>query len=190
MNRRTIIIAVLAMSTWQLPFSAGAQPTTVLDSLERASVRALAWFKSLAAPIGEIVAAEERNQLLDALSDLSKDLYSIEQDKQVFIQLLKRDRLDQQTIYARTAKLMTSIENARKSLRRVGPLLRQRYQIGGVEVEGLLSEAAVARKIWVSELYGAPYNPVLRQASIAEGERALKALHDANVELSKLITKL
>lgn len=190
MKRRELILAICSMSASLMLFDARAQPATVLDSLEKASVRALAWFKSLATPIGEIVAAEERNQLLDALSDLSKALYSIEQDKQVFIQLLKRDILDQQAIYSRTAKLMTSIEDARQSLKKVGPLLRQRYQIGGVEVEELLSEAAISRKIWVSELYGSPYDSARRQASIAEGERALRALHNANVELSKLITKL
>ena len=50
--------------------------------------------RAMAAPLTEIVTAEERTQLLEALSDLSMDLYAIEQDKLVFIQLLKRDKLD------------------------------------------------------------------------------------------------
>ncbi|MDQ3775746.1 MAG: hypothetical protein M3461_16050 [Pseudomonadota bacterium] len=173
MKRRNVIGPVCLLLTFLSTSNASAQSSTVLGSLEKASIRALAWFKALGAPIAEIVAAEERTQLLEALSDLSKDLYAIEQDKQVFIQLLKRDTLDQDAIYSRTGKLMTSIDKARQSLRRLGPILRQRYQVGGAEVEALLSDAAIARKIWVAELYGAPRDSIRRQALIAEGERAL-----------------
>ncbi|MET0859058.1 MAG: hypothetical protein ABWY27_20090 [Telluria sp.] len=190
MNFRKRMATICLISLWFCSTHSTAQPASTLDALESASVRALVWFKSLAAPIGEIVAAEKRTQLLEALSDLSKDLYAIEQDKQVFVQLLKREKMDQQAIVTRTEKLMTSIDNARASLARVGPLLRQQHRIGGVQVETLLSNAAIDRKMWVSDLYGAPADPIKRQKTIAEGERALKALHDANVELSVLITKL
>jgi hypothetical protein len=144
----------------------------------------------MSTPLAEIVAAEERTQLLESLSDLSKDLYAIEQDKLVFLQLLKRDALDRDAIYSRTARLRNSIDRARVSLRKVGPLLRQKYKAGGVEVEALLSDAAIARKIWVDELYGAPDNTSQRQAVIGDAEKALAALREANLELSKLITKL
>lgn len=190
MKFRKLIATICLISLWHFVTNAGAQPASNLDSLEKASVQALNWFKSLAAPIGEIVAAEKRNQLLDALSDLSKDLYAIEQDKRVFIQLLKREKVDAQAISSRTSKLMSSIDSARGSLQRVGPLLRQQHQVGGVQVESLLSDAAIDRKMWVSDLNGAPADPIKRQKSIVEGERALKALHEANVELALLITKL
>jgi hypothetical protein len=192
MKRRNVIVSICLLLTFLSASSASAQSPTVLGSLEKASVRALAWFKTLTVPIAEIVEAEERTQLLEALSDLSKDLYAIEQDKQVFLQLLKRDLLDREAIYKRTGMLITNIDKARQSLRKLGPILRQKYQVGGAEVEALLSDAAIARKIWVAELYGerTPEDRARRQALIEEGERALKALHEANVELSKLITKL
>jgi hypothetical protein len=194
MNRRFALSAVGCLSVgailFPLHFALAAEATTELEILEKASIRALEWFRAMAAPLTEIVTAEERTQLLEALSDLSKDLYAIEQDKLVFIQLLKRDKLDKKAITSRTSNLMQSIENARQSLQKVGPLLRQRYQLGGVEVEALLSEAAIKRKIWVNQLYDAPDDIAQRQDVIAEGEKALAALREANTELAKLIARL
>ncbi|MER2512335.1 MAG: hypothetical protein ABTQ25_07950 [Nitrosomonas ureae] len=184
------LVRVVLLVCFLLPNISTAQESPVFDNLERGSIRALEWFQALTAPITAIVEAEKRTQLLEALSELSKDLYAIEQDKLVFIQLLKREELDQPTIYRRTSMLMEDIDKTRRSLKKVGPLLRLKYQLGGAEVETLLSEAAVTRKIWVNQFYEEPEDLSQRQDLIAEGEAALKALREASLELSKLITRL
>lgn len=187
MNSRRLLLATLP--SLFLTGLAASQPVA-LDSLEKASIRLLEWFKALGGSLDAIVAMERKSQLVGALSDFSDDLYAIELDKAALIQLLKRDRLNRQYIYQRTGELMSSIERARQSLRKVGPMLRLQYASGGIEVEKLLSDAALARKVWVSELYeGGPAIPN-REAAVAEGERALTALQLANAELAKLLSKL
>ena len=167
-----------------------AQDNPIFDDLKKASIAATEWFQAIAVPITAIVEAEKRRQLREVLSELSIYLYSIEHDKLMFIELLKRDKLDKNAIYKSTSLLQMNIDNARKSLKKVGPLLRFEYQHGGDKVEALLSEAAVTRKIWINQLYDMPDDFLQRQEVIAEGEEALKALRNANLELSKLITKL
>lgn len=187
MNRRLLI--VLASSVLVPCWPANGQPSA-LDALERASMRLLEWFRSLAIPLDAIVATERRAQLFNALNAFSDDLYSIEIDKSALIQLLKRDRLNKEYIYARTGELMRSITRSRETLRTVGPLLRSQHALGGDEIEVLLFEAAAARKVWVAELYAAGPEIPNRFAAVAEGERALNALRAANAELAKLLTRL
>jgi hypothetical protein len=190
MRRRRLLVLASACCAAATAGVSRAQQPAVLDTLQKASVAALSWFRSLMEPISLLVAAEERNQLLESLSQLSIDLYAIEQDKQVLVQLLKRNLVDQAALSMRAERLRVSIERARDSLRRLGPLLRLRYKDGGEQVDALLADAAVARKYWVEQYFFVPLDSSRRQNAIAEGEQAISALRAANVELAKLIQRL
>ena len=90
MTRRTALCFIAGIPLAARLNAPRAQQPATLDALQQASVKALGWFKSLMEPISQIVAIEERNQLRNALLDLSKDLYGIEQDKALYLKALQR----------------------------------------------------------------------------------------------------
>lgn len=162
----------------------------IIDQVRIGANAALQWFQELRRPLDQIVAAEKRDQLMEHMSQLSVNLFAIEQDKALLLRLLARPQVDRNQVANNLSRLNQNLGAARATLRRIGPLLRQEHRAGGVGVEAALSDAIVARKGWVEEAQGLLNNPARRASLIKEGTSTLKALRAANVELSRLLTRL
>lgn len=188
-TRRSVVVALSACVA-AVPLSARAAEEIALDALEKASLLAVSWFKSLGAAMQGLVATEERSQLRRQLGALSKELYGIELAKLAFLEQLKRERLSDADIQATSRDLLNSVESTRAALRKTAPILRQQYAAGGEGVEKLLSQA-VTGKAWLFDTHAITTSTAdQRRDVIQQGERAVAALREANVQLALLIPKL
>ena len=187
MKRRSVLIWLTALNLAN-PAIVRADPT--MDALQQASVAALQWFKVLMVSIKDIVETQKRNQLREAFADLGNAMYAVEKDKELLLSLIVREPADFMAIRGIGDRLTRNIEKIRQELLRVGPLLRQQYASQGVKVEQLLSEAMMARKMWVGDLSQMDIDRARKDDLIVQGKAAIKALREAHVALSELITRI
>lgn len=187
-NTFLVLISVIWMSC--VPVM--AQAVDEIDATRQASDGVFAWFKSLQAHAADLVDSAERHQLIQKLKDLRKDLYDLEQDKNFFLDELARNQLDHYQLNRAVNDFNKSILTVRAGVRDVGLSLREQFQKGGLEVERVLRSAVSNRKGWVERFRvsistGSPIDP---GSHILEGRKAVEALRNASVELTKLIAKL
>lgn len=188
---RSVCIVLLSV-IWMNCGSVSAQPIDEIDATRKASDGIFAWFKALQGHAADLADSAERHQLIQKLKDLRKDLYDLEQDKSFFLEELSRDQLDHYQLNRAVDDFNESIRSARNGVREVGLSLRERFRDGGLEVEGALQHAVSDRKGWVTKFQqsissGAPIDPT---SHIEEGWKAVRALRNASVELTKLITTI
>lgn len=162
--------------------------------LEQAADKILSWFSSLASKAGQIGAEAERGYLIDRLTDLNRELYLLETDKEYLVRdALSRTPVNAHEVGRVTSELQGRILAVRSSLRDIGAKLSREHAAGGFEVDLLLRDALQDRKNFVVRLQDTlPSVPDPQSLSRfrAEGEGAVMALRMARHATGELIAKL
>ena len=172
--------------------AAGAGPVESIDALQKASLGMFVWFQELLASAEQLVDQENRRRLIEDLTNLSKSIYDLEQDKRYLLDELKRTPVNPAGIERAVKDSDSSLRELRQQLRQLGLQIRQQFRHGGVEVEKALADAAGTRKLWLEEVVKAvergnfsDFGPLLNK-----GRETVEALAAANLELIKLIDRL
>jgi hypothetical protein len=162
------------------------------ERLEQAATHLRDWFDSLLGHIDDIVAKEDRRRLADKLQTLEGALYRFEWDKRQLIESITAPDFNDGRIADSASRLEASLGEVRAVLTDNGLPLRKAWKDKGDEVELELEDALGVRKGWINGLRGSlqRHEPVDRDAVAKKGEAALKQLREANVALTKLISRL
>lgn len=146
------------------------------------------WFVDLLRPFQEIGATAEKQHLIDALVDLNRDLFEVEQEKRYVVIALQRRPLVQRELQRASDSLSSKIDDLRESLRDLGPKLRIAYRAGADESIDLLSEALITRKGFVYNL--GQVTEATAERDISEAKATIKALAQAQRKLADVISAL
>jgi hypothetical protein len=163
-------------------------------SLEQAADKILSWFSDLALKAGQIGAVAEKGYLIDRLTDLNRELYLLESDKEYLVRdALSRTPVNAHEVGRVATELQSKIEAVRSTLRDIGAKLSSEHAAGGFEVDLLLRDALQDRKSFVFRLQNALPSG-LDQQSLSqfrvEGEGAIMALRKARHATGEFIAKL
>lgn len=187
-SRSLWIALLLLLST---PSASVAQEA---GSLEQAAEKLLSWFSGLVSKAEQIGKQAERGYLIDRLTDLSRDLYLLETDKEYLVrEALSRTPVNAHEIGRVTAELQGRILSVRSALRDIGARLSREHAAGGFEADVLLRDALIDRKNFVVRLQDSlptGLDPDSLGQLRAEGEGAVMALRNARHAMDELITKL
>jgi hypothetical protein len=154
----------------------------------KAATQLTRWFGDLLRPFQEIGAIAEKQHLIDALVDLNRDLFEVEQEKRYVIIALLRRPLVHSELQQTSDALGAKIGRLRQSLLSVGPKLRIAYRAGADEAIALLSEALVTRKGFVYNL--GSVTEATAEQDISEAQAAILALDQAQRKLADVIAAL
>ena len=187
MYRHVMTILIVAIWMTILPATkarAEQNPfATVLAATQLAN-----WFSNLLRPFEEIGQVAEKHYLINALTDLNRDLFELEQDKRYVIIALKRRPLVEAELKRASDSLTQRIKRLRKTLRTVAPKLRIAYRADSDVAINLLSEALITKKGFVYNLGAVTEATAL--GDIVAAENAVDALSSAQQRLADVISKL
>jgi hypothetical protein len=185
---RILLFAFVALNAPSL------SPAQEGGSLEQAADKIISWFTGLASKARQIGTQAERGYLVDRLTDLNREIYLLETDKEYLVRdALSRTPVNAHEIGRVATELQGRILAIRSSLRDIGARLSTEHAAGGFEVDLLLRDALQDRKNFVFRLQdrlASGLDPEPLSQFRSEGERAIMALRKARNATGDLIAKL
>ena len=178
-----MLLSYLATPTY--PVAAEQDPSATV----KAATQLAHWFSDLLRPFQEIGAIAEKERLIDALVDLNRDLFEVEQEKRYLVIALRRRPIVIAELQRASDSLGRKILRLRESLLELAPKLRIAYRAGADESIDLLSEALVTRKGFVYDL-GQVTDATAAERATTEAQAAVHALGQAQSKLADVIAAL
>lgn len=193
-EKETMTIKAKTLSTFAVtlllllasPLDVSAEESSL--STVEAATRLTRWFQELLKPFEEIGATAEKQNLIDALVDLNRDLFEVEQEKRYAITALKRRPLVRAELQRASASINEKLTRLRQSLLRLGPKLRVAYRKGGDETVSLLSQALNSTNAFVFNL--SEESDASADQSVRISQEAVVGFDRAQISLADVIANL
>jgi len=184
---RIRFLSTLILVLFALPLQVvGAE--SVPFATVKAATQLTKWFSDLLRPFQEIGATAEKQYLIDALTNLNRNLFDVEQDKRYVVIALRRRPLVSGELRRTSVSIVEKIHALRESLKDLGPKLRLAYRAGADESIELLSDALDERKNFADNL--GQVTEATADRNILEAQAAIQALSQAQRKLADVITAL
>lgn len=157
-----------------------------------AATNFLGWFRSLMNSMPSWVASVEKEKLLDQLRQLSADLYWVRDRKSLLLAQIEAGVIETDRAVSALDSINARVGAMSTRVRKVGSSLNEQNRAGGDSVARRLSNAAGARKLWVSDMEDAQRrkDTMRIRALLADGRRTVAALDSAGTALGALIQRL
>lgn len=185
--KRTItavtLIAILVSGT-DAQAAGEAFPTDTITAAKKITEL----FSKLLKPFEAIGETAERQYLIDALVDLNRALFELEQEKRYVIIALKRRPLVQNELQRASLSIRGKIRSLQESLAKVGPKLRVAYRADADEAISLLTTALFGHSAVAFTEGG--FSESNAASDIESSKAAAKALSDAQIKLADVIVAL
>lgn len=146
------------------------------------------WFEELLGSFQEIGETADRQKLINALVDLNRSLFDVEQDKRYVVVALQRRPLVLAELQQSSNTLLTKITGLQASLRKFGPKLRIAYRAGGDKAINSLSNAISSKRAFANTLGEVTEETAERYSD--EAKAAIQALSQAQEKLADVIVAL